>query len=111
MTLMDCRIRLIGRCLVKPPLPECAVKRLMRALRVIIASEPPELAASAGWTAAPRRIEAVRLLFEHLPPLDVVVAAVLHVTTQSQSGQNGPISEAIDQQFHFREVMMLSESS
>ena len=74
----------------------------MGALRVVVVNEPRDPAPSAGWTAVPGRIEAVRPLFECLePPLDVVAAAVLHLTAQSQSGQSSPITEAIDQQFRF----------
>ena len=83
----------------------------MRALRVIVVDEPPQPAANAGRTAVPRRIEAVRSLFERLePPLDVVPAAILHVTAQSQPRQSGPIAEAIDQQFRLRKVVMLREA-
>ena len=69
----------------------------MRSLCVVIVNESPQPAANAGRTAVPSRIEAVRPLFERLePPLDVVPAAVLDLTAQSQSGQSGPIAEAID---------------
>ena len=51
------------------------------------------LAADKGYDK-----KAVRSLFECLePPLDVVPAAILHLTAQSQSGQSGPIAEAVDQ--------------
>ena len=70
----------------------------MRSLRIVVVNEPPQPAADAGRTAVPGRIEAVCPLFECLePPLDVVPAAVLDLTAQSQSGQSGPIAEAIDQ--------------
>ena len=69
----------------------------MRSLRVVVVNEPPQPAADAVRTAVPGRIEAVRSLFERLePPLDVVPAAVLHLTAQSQSGQSGPVAEAVD---------------
>ena len=75
-----------------------AVERLMGSLRVVVVNEPLEPAADAGRTAVPRRIEAVRPLFECLEsPLDVVPAAILHLTAQSQSGQSGPIAETVDQ--------------
>ena len=74
----------------------------MRPLRVVVVNEPLESAANTDRTAVPRRREAVRPLFERLdPPLDVVPAAVFDLTTQSKSGQSGPVAEAIDQQFHF----------
>ena len=61
----------------------------MRALRIIVANEPPQPAANAGRTAVPCHIEAVGPLFERLgPPLDVVTAAIFHLTAQSQSGQS-----------------------
>ena len=70
----------------------------MRALRVIVVDEPLQPAANTGRTAVPGRIEAVRPLFECLEsPLDVVPAAILHLTAQSQSGQSGPIAETVDQ--------------
>ena|GEM_PF-5703201 len=72
----------------------------MWSLCIVIVNEPLNPAVSAGWTAVPRRIEAVRPLFECLePPLDVVPATVLDVTALSQSGQSGPVAEAVDQQF------------
>ena len=70
----------------------------MQALRVVIVNKPPQPAANAGRAAVPHGIEAVRPLFECLePPLDVVPATILHLTAQSQSGQSGPIAEAVDQ--------------
>ena len=84
----------------------------MRSSRVVIVNEPPEPAPSAGWTAVPGRIEAVRPLFECLEPLlDVVPATILHLIAQSQSGQSGPITEAIDQQFRLRKVVIPIEAS
>ena len=69
----------------------------MRSLRVVVVNEPLEPAANAGRTAVPGRIEALRSLFECLePPLDVVPAVILHLTAQSQSGQSGPVAEAVD---------------
>ena len=83
----------------------------MWSLRVVIVDEPPEPAARAGRTAVPDRIEAVRPLFECLkPPLDVIPPAVLHPTAQSQTGQSGPVAEAVEQQFRPREVVALSET-
>ena len=80
----------------------------MRSLRILVVNEPPQPATNAGRTAVPGRIEAVRSLFERLePPLDVVAAAILNPTAQSQPGQSGPIAEAIDQQFRLRKVVML----
>ena len=83
----------------------------MRALGVIVANEPPQPAANAGRTAVPHGIEAVRPLFERLePPLNVVTLAILHLTAQSQSGQSGPVAEAIDQELCLREVVTLRET-
>ena len=83
----------------------------MRALRIVVMNEPLEPAASAGRTVVPGRIEAVSPLFERLePPFDMVPAAVLDLTAQSQSGQSGPIAETVDQQLRLREIVMLREA-
>ena len=83
----------------------------MRSLGVVVVNEPLEPAANAGRAAVPGRIEALRSLFECLePPLDVVPAAILHLTAQSQSGQSGPVAEAINQQLRLRKVVMLRET-
>ena len=74
----------------------------MRSLRIVVVNEPREPAANAGRTAVPGRTEAIRSLFERLdPPLNVVPAAVLDLTAQSQPGQSGPVAEAINQQLRF----------
>ena len=93
-----------------PPLSACGHRALDGVVACCSSERTAGARPSAGWTAVPRRIEAVGPLFENLePPLDVVPAAILHLTAQSRSGQSGPIAETVDQQFRLRKVVMLGE--
>ena len=77
---------------------------------VIVVSEPPEPALSAGPTAPPKRVKAVDSHGDGLKPFfDVVSLSIVELTVQFTTCEGSQIACSIDEKLCVGDVVFLSE--
>lgn len=88
-----------------------AVYRLVPSTMVVVVSEPARPAASADWTAPPKRAKAVDSHRDHLKPLLYVIAlAVVELAAQLTASKGGQIAAGINEKHGVGDIVGLGKT-
>jgi len=101
-----------GHCLVPNLLGwRSSVECLIGSFVVIVVSEPPEPALSAGPTAPPKRVKAVDSHGGGVKPFfDVVSVSVVELTAQFTTCEGSQIARSIDEKLCVGDIVFLGEA-